>query len=340
MEAAKILKIPENQPGKIFTRGKFKDEYRELAFEWHPDRCKDPEASNVFAHIVKLYEHAKNQDAAGNWITPNEFWFYSDKGKQYCIRFRILYPFELGEMLVADNVVAYIIDPEHKELYDNGVRRIKALSFKDKVIEKRMKKLMPSIKAELRTREGKHVLVLEKTPDLLLVKDVLNHYKGYIDPRHSAWICSRLHNMLCYFQVHGLTHNAINLDTYFISPKHHSGVILGGWWYAKRKGEKLLGLPKDSYKLMTDTRRKKKTAYYELDSELLRLVGRSILGDPIGSRLLRNKSIPAPLVNWLRLSGSGNAIKDFRRWDEDVLFKSFGKKKFIKMKLTADMLYK
>lgn len=340
LSATEILKIPINMPGKIFSKNKVKDQYRAFALTWHPDKSDDPKATDVFHHINQLHAEALKQIKLGTWVTPNEYMFIDkSSAKEYVIRYKSKVPFELGEMLISDTVLAYIVDEEHKDLYENGVRHIKSLKYKNPKMEKEFSKLLPQIKADQVTRDGKRVLIVSKTKDQLLARDVLNHFDGKVDPKHVAWMLSRLHNLLCYLQVSGLTHNNISLDTYFISPDFHSGAILGGWWYARSFGSKLLGVPKSSYKLMTTRRKDAKLAYYELDSELLRLMGRSLLGDSAGTKLLADKNIPKQFADWVRLPGSGNAIKDYDAWMKEVLIKSFGKRRFVKLELSSSDLY-
>ena len=49
--------------------------------------------------------------------------------------------------------------------------------------------------------------------------------------------------------------------------------------------------------------------------------------------------VPKPIVNWLRLPSSGDAVKDYQIWSEKILNYAFGKRKFVKMELTSKELY-
>ena len=148
-----------------------------------------------------------------------------------------------------------------------------------------------------------------------------------------------LHNLVCYLEYAGLTHNDISPDTYFISPLRHSGALLGGWWYATETGNRIKKLNARSYRLLPPDIRAAKNADNRLDFELVRATGREMLGDITGVKLESMNVAPKAMVDWLRFVSTGNAIEDYERWG-DVLQASFGPRRFVEMKLTADVLYK
>ena len=47
---------------KNATDDELKRAYRKLAMQWHPDRCKDPDAKNRFSEISEAYEVLSNKD--------------------------------------------------------------------------------------------------------------------------------------------------------------------------------------------------------------------------------------------------------------------------------------
>jgi len=87
------------------------------------------------------------------------------------------------------------------------------------------------------------VLVVEKAPDQVPLRDLLEHLNGKLSAEHTAWILSSLLNIACYLQYAALTHNAVSPDTFFVSPEAHSGALLGGWWYATAAGARIGALP-------------------------------------------------------------------------------------------------
>ncbi|MFX4865105.1 hypothetical protein ABTB62_20195, partial [Acinetobacter baumannii] len=79
---------------------------------------------------------------------------------------------------------------------------------------------------------------IRKTPDQLLLSDVLSFYKTTPFPlAHAGWIINGLLNIACYLEHSRLTHNAISAETVFVSPLRHTVHLLGGWWYSTLVGQ-------------------------------------------------------------------------------------------------------
>lgn len=343
LTAAQLLAIRE--PERLFTgeASSLKNEYRHLAFIWHPDRCRDGFAREVLPHINGLYLSAKGKLEQGTWETPGFMSMFDKAGQEYRFRFHLRRPFELGEMLAGDSIVAYLVDARHRPFFDNAVRRIGNFAYASDAMRQEVSRYLPTIRKIFEARDGRLVMVLRKSPDLLLLRDVLDHF-GAVGfpagwPRHVAWIQSTLHNLCCYLEYAGLTHNDISPDTYFISPRHHSGALLGGWWYSERAGLKLSGVPSRTYNLMPLDVKNGKLADPRVDLELVRSVGRELLGDISGMKFLHTRPAPAPLLAWLRHPTTGSAITDYKLWRENVLIDSFGKPSFVEMNLRPEDIY-
>jgi len=343
MTAVQILAIRE--PERLFSgeESALKKEYRHLAFLWHPDRCRDAIAREVLPHVNGLYRSAREKLDRGDWQTPGLLTLSDTAGKEYRVRFRIRRTFELGEMLIGDSVVTFLVEAGHKNFFDNAVRRIGNFLFASDAMKQEVSRYLPRMKKLFETRDGRFVMVLEKDPGLLLLRDVLDHYTAVGLPadwsRHVAWIQSTLHNLCCYLEYAGLAHNDISPDTYFVSPSGHYGALLGGWWYSERIGERLSGVTARTFSLMPADVKAGRIADPRVDLELVRSVGRELLGDVSGMRLLSTRPAPEPMLNWLRLPGSGNAREDYRQWREHVLIDSFGPRRFVEMMLKAEDLY-
>lgn len=343
LTAAQLLAIRE--PERLFTGEAYslKKEYRHLAFIWHPDRCRDGFAREVLPHVNGLYRSAKDKLSQGAWETPGFLSILDKAGQEYRFRFHLRRSFELGEMLLGDSVVTYLLDARHKLFFDNAVRRIGNFVYASDAMRQEVSRYLPTIRKIFEARDGRLVMVLQKSADLLLLRDVLNHY-GVVGfpgewPRHVAWVQSTLHNLCCYLEYAGLTHNDISPDTYFISPHDHSGALLGGWWYSEQAGLKLSGVPGRTYNLMPLDVKSRKLADPRVDLELVRSVGRELLGDISGMKFSRTRPAPEPLLTWLRHPTTGSALTDYRLWREKVLIDSFGKPRFVEMNLKSEEIY-
>jgi hypothetical protein len=187
--------------------------------------------------------------------------------------------------------------------------------------------------------ETAHVVVMKKTADVLSLRDVLTHFKGRIDERHVAWMMSALLNIACYWQYAGIAHNAVSLDTCFISPKHHTVLVLGGWWYSRPIGGKMIAAPSHTINYAPHDLLTKKVADIRTDLEMIKALGRQLLGDVTGMRLASDKSVPQPMARWLKQAASDNAVDEYRIWKKKILHDSFDDRRFVELAVTSNDIY-
>ncbi len=338
MTAQEILRCIE--PGEIFTENTagIKAEYARLAKLWHPDYNGNSAQSNeVMIKINALYERAMELILNGKWRKPGFLRLHCSDGKVRELKYRSESPFELGSMYSCDSVVVFIVDKRFSELYLNAERVVKGLSFADDDMKSEMAKCLPGIISQFETVDGQLGMVLKKDPDMLLLGDVLSYYSGKMPDRHVAWILGTLYNLSCYLDYAGLTINSISTSTYFISPKGHSGAILGGWWFAVPQGSKMLGVPEKIYDVLPPYVVNTKLGSIQSDLESIRLIGRELLGDRTGIKL-EDYGVPIAMAAWLRGACADTAFEEYARWRE-VLKDSYGERRFIKMELDTDKVY-
>lgn len=335
--AEEILKYKE--PGDLYSGNPdtLKTEFRDLVKVWHPDANGHPKAGEVIQVITALHDKAEEMLKAGTWKKKDLIRFPCKDGKSTEIRFHTCHDIEVGRMYISDTVVTFILPEAHKALFENAKKMVSAITYPNDEMKAEMSKYLPEIIATFETTGNELGMVMRKTSDLFLLRDVVNFYGGSLCDRHVAWIESTLLNILCCLDYAKLSHNAISLDTLFISPSLHGGALLGGWWYAASQGSKMLGVPGDTYQVMPPAVKASKCGSIQTDLELARLIGRELLGDRNGTKLLDAK-VPDPMVQWLRGAASDKALHDYSRWSK-VLTDSFGPRKFIPMGVTADMLY-
>ncbi len=349
LAAEKLLGI--SSPEALFSQSvrEAKQEYRSLARRWHPDHEHSPQAAHVFAHIVHLYQIAREKLTTGQWNEPGEKIedeisgvkkFRLVDGSIRALECKIVRPFELGLMYVSDHSVIFEINEEFDDLFQQGRKRIHFLPYKNDAMTLEMSKNLPQVIEIFRTKNT-NVLVVRKTPDQLLLSDVLKHFGGKLAPiNHVGWVLNVLLNLSCYLEWAGVTHNAISPESFFISPLRHSGMLLGGWWYATKIGERLLAVPDRSLTFIPPDILRNKRADVRADLELIKSIGRETLGDAVGAHLVHDKSLPPGLVEWLLMPSSGRAADDYTTFKREVLPNAFGKPKFVSMHLDTNQLYK
>lgn len=324
-------------------------EYRSLVRRWHPDFSKDPMAADVLAHIVFLYHRAREKILEGNWFEPIEKIEQEEPGlKKFRLHDKSIrtfenlttHLFELGTMYIGTSSVIFEVHDEFEDLYRRARRQIKSLPFKNQDMAAEMSKNLPQITDEFRTEDAL-AMVLHKTPDQLLMADVCKHLGGVVTPiEHLGWILNVLYNIACYLEWADITHNAIAPETMFISPLRHSGMLLGGWWYSTEVGAQLHAVPERSLQFIPPDILMNRRADTRSDLELIKSIGRELLGDPLGAQLQFDTTLPNSLVQALLLPSYGSATDDYLSWKYDVLPCSFGPPKFMKLELESADLYK
>lgn len=332
MTKIEILAI--TSPTKLFGEKSLKFDYRKLVARWHPDKVDGDE--EVFKHITKLYKQALVRIEAGTWGENISMTKYEDtvSGKTYKVRYKKKHVFELGAMYINSKTVIYAIAPKFKTLVEQAVKTIDSLKIgsdpKMEIFKKQFAKPKQVIYAD------EFILVIfDKNPEYLLLKDVQEHYK-IMPPRHVAWILSRLYSFNCFLEFNKVSHNSLGPETIFINPKDHS-ILVHGFWFSAGIGEKLLGLPRRTTMLTGNV---DKIGDHNRDIELIRLTARELLGDSFGHKLKVNSDIPNAFTLWATISsGVSSPLSEYESY-EKILELSWGKKQFVNMPVTEQLLYK
>jgi hypothetical protein len=352
--AAQILSIKEIEPERLFSNNiaDLKLEYKTLAKKWHPDHnAGDEFAGKVFAHINVLHANAERWLEQGKWMEPdikieqeepNVLVLRAiDDNEKPIKRIRYLkhVPFELGEVYIGNTVIAYVVESKYIELFENACNIISGIEYPNDRIKNDIEKYLPKIATTFLTAD-KLVMVVNKNPDLLRLRDVLDHFNGKLDPKHVCWIQNTLHNLVCFLQLSGLTHNSISPDDYYVDIKNHSGALLGGWWFSAKSRGPITVLTERSKHYAPPDIIRSKIVDSRLDLELIKATGREILGDITGMQLPADPTIPQPMVSWLLRPTCGDAVHDYKKWANTVLPASYGERRFVKLDLTASDIYK
>jgi hypothetical protein len=341
-DADQLLAIPPEAPERLFT-GKHEEaehEYRRLAARWHPDRCRDPRANAVLAHVHAIYAEARSRLAAGTWEEPGLKRFAAKDGRRFEVRYLKRHELEIGELYLGRSNLTCALPLAHADLAAQACRKLAVMRYGNEAMRRQIAPALPATHPLARfTTVDAEVIVWSKPDDMLLLRDVLIHAGGKIDARHVAWIISGALNLACYLQYAGLTHNGISPDTWCISPARHAGMLAGGWWYACAVGHQLTALPARAVEYGPYDLTRNRKADARTDLELIRAMGRELLGDISGASLARERAAPQAMIDWLRLPASNDAAAEYRIWQQQILKDSFGARRFVEMNLTHSDIY-
>ena len=339
---AAIMAIPKDRPDKLFDVDHVAEQGRKLYSKWHPDRCKEPNADKVFAYIKELKETAISQIGLGDWRGAGKL-YYSVDSKTYKFSYRHMRPFELGKMYIGNTKLLFVLDKDHRNLFDNAVRMMKTgIKYPKDKFKDQFERYMPKIVNVSKGSTIGDVIVLEKTDELVLLKDLLDSLPDRkLPPRHVAWIISSTLNTMCFLHVIGINSNAITSSNMFISPPHHTTVWLSGWWYATANEDRLLALPGELTSFLPSKVLVDKVSKLSHNLLALRAMALEALGDPskTGSVFLKNPGdIPKPMLDWLRSTPADSPIKEYELWGE-ALTGAWGKRKYVDLQVNLNEIY-
>lgn len=305
--------------------------YLSLVQRWHPDRGGD---GAVMAHVNALYAEAVRRIEAGTWAGRGVARFEARTGERWELRYVASRPFDLGRVYLGDTHLTYVVDEEHRSFLENAAAFTGIFSYANDRMRDEMGRFLPRGVQVVQLADGRRLLRVPKTPDLLCLRDVLDHLGGRMDPRHVAWIGSGLHNVACYLRWAGLVHMDVSPDAVFVSPPNHAVAILGGWWFATKEGRRIGAMPARTYDFLPWSVRSTRCATFAIDLETIRATARELLGDVEGTTLDDGDE----LVRWLRLPAAGEPVAVYREWHA-ALERTFGKRKFVELRLEAADLY-
>lgn len=341
LDAEQILAVA--YPEELFSENPklAKQEYRQLIKAWHPDYSSRKLASLVIAHLLELYQLAKDKRAKGNWDEPVEKIDEEIEGlKRVLLRdgniFEIQYyrckKTDTGKMFIGEDKVLFEIYSEHYELYKIARKNIYGLTFASSEMACEFSRFLPEILDSF-SSNNRHYLLIRKTPDQLLLSDVLEHFGGGIEPiEHIGWILNCLYNLCCYLEWSGISHNAIHKDNIFISPLRHDLMLLGGWCFSMPYEDELIATPTTSLKVIPEDILDSKIPSVRGDLELVKAVGKDLIGTP-------REDCPEVLWQWLLSEASESSLSEYQAFKYEVLEEAFGRPKFVDLDLSTCDLY-
>lgn len=334
-----VLRIPPHEPERLFSGdpAAAKGEYRRLVRDWHPDHSDHPMARDVLERVVALYRTAEARFEAGEWRVPGFADLRRPDGGRYRVRSRRRHDFPTGTLHVGDTAATWVLPEEDADLHGRAVAAIRGLSYPDDRTREVISRHMPEIRGEGATDRGP-MLSLRKSPDEVLLLDLLAHMGGRLPAVHAAWCVSRLLHLACYLSWAKLMHGAIGLGTVFVSPKDHAASLLGGWGYSAPFGAPLLAMHPDTHASVPPSAVAARAGDPRIDLECVRTTGRALLGDASGAGLLHDPSLPRPLALWLCQPAGKDATGDYEAW-QGVLDASFGPRRFVDLPVRPADVY-
>ena len=298
---------------------------RRLLHRWHPDRNADPRATAVFAHLQAV------RQAQARAHSPQEHRWTTQQGT-FAFRYLRSIPTAVGQQWYGHRILVDTVLPDFVDLIPRAEQLQARLPFADADMRRQIEPMLPGKARHLPgIAGGPDLLVRARPAGMVRLAEVLIHEGGRLDPRHVGWIGSALWHLACYLEYAQVVHQNLDTTTVWIHPEDHRIAVLDPWLFATRAGQPLVALPPVAMNVAPRAYVDDKRAAPVLDQHLIRALLRQLLGDRTGMGL--PSTVPAPLVQFVRLPPSGTALQQYAAW-KAALMASFGKPTFVALAIS------
>jgi hypothetical protein len=325
MSPADILAANDRTLFPDRDEGKVKAAFRNFAKLWHPDRNRSDEATKVFAHIEEMHRRALKRGEAPHVV------FVRENGSQFRMEYQRMTTGEGCEIFVGQSSVAYLVGTANTDLADRASAH--KFKFASKDMGSEMERFLPRLVREERLQGGR-LFVYRRTPDQILMRDLIDLSSERIDPLHVSWMVTRMNNLACYLEYAQLAHLSIAPEFLLVSLEHHGVSLTGPALYATKFDNRPKAAPRRTLTVVPDLTRQDVVADSTMDRRLIRQTGLELLRDPSGNRIRTDQSVRPDVAQWLSTAPAKSAVDDYSAWEA-----SLGVRKFIKYPKTAQEIY-
>ena len=303
-------------------------QYRAYAKKVHPDINKDANAEAAFRRLTELKDEALAALANGSWHEKGIMSFKLDNGSTLRIRYKYHRILDICEYYVSKTRLIYIFDAAHKRFYENFRHIFASWNCSDAKMKKEIFDVIIPQDIHYYTSGDKYIISIQKNEDMYPLRALIeNYWHNKVPGRHLAWITSRLMQNITFINHEGYTVNGIDIDSCFVSCKYHAISIYGGWWFAAKEGEPMIGTTSDIYAVMPPKVKADKVSNYLTDIESVKLMLRTLDTD-----------CPKAMTDFYMSGSSEDPIEEWSKWDE-ALKTAYGERKFIKLEPKENEIY-
>ena len=242
-------------------------DFKTLAMRFHPDKCKDPQASDVMSKLNSL-----RHDYLEGWTLSDDAGVYTSNGYTHCWK---------GEKTLREKS-----EIKRKDLVQNlGIR------YKDEALEHFMKYICPEpVELDTITKVETKNRYIPLSKVYTLLQNVEHKEK------HIYWIYSRMIEFCATLSSLSVNHTGINIDSVFVNPVDHSIRVMT-FYHLMPMGKRLSTISGRWSTFYPEHVFRKKESRPGIDVTLAKKTAIYLLGDSSGSGvLLRNNKDINPHV--------------------------------------------
>ena len=253
--------LPANSYSQVFEDlSRWKEEYKIIVKEIHPDVCNDERCSAAILKLNKFKEQLENGIDFTDGILNGKYFI------KYCV-----------------------YSADRKLLSLNRSNYLKLVSLKDES-SRHFQKYLPEI---LDTERGNEYYLQYPTRAI-----PISAYQN-AELRHVNWILSRLLEFSCWINQNHLCHAGINPDSIFIVPENH-GIICTSFFHLTELDMKLKTVTGKYIHFYPSTVTIDKMASSTIDTTLSKKTAIYLLGDCSGNGAKLRGTLPEEYLDFLQ----------------------------------------
>ena len=132
-------------------------------------------------------------------------------------------------MYLAREAVLYHFCERRRQDAKAAVHNVRKLQFPEADV-RNLKGCVPEFLTEYELVDGSSLLPVRRPKDVFPLAMF-----GCLDPRDVAWVISRMENLCCLLEYSEMGHGGMDLESFFINPFTHQGMLYGSWYLAGSK---------------------------------------------------------------------------------------------------------
>jgi hypothetical protein len=265
--------------------------YQKLRGLWHPDRNQDPRASEVFFHVLRLFEKT---------VTVTEDIITLD-GRHFRIAMPSWTSTEWGRVSWGDRHVVWRAPQSQARRMIEGERHARGV-YADDAMRQQFAPLLPG--GQLLHTSTEAFWVQPRVVGEQSLQS-LHDQMGAWPLVHAAWVVSGLLNLACYCHYRQISHLGWTMAHLAIDTKRHQVRLCGGWWYATPWSHRAWGVPREVLAAQDASWRSQPTAGPGLDVRAIQALSRALMGPHLNS---------GAASLWLRQPWTGTAFDAYGSW--------------------------
>jgi hypothetical protein len=302
---------------------------RKLQKEWHPDKNHDPQAHNVFIHIMQLYELGPSNI---KYIGPSyirhdgaerKFKAVTSINLSFCT---VYYSDKSAVLLEFTEASKFLINHFRENI--KTVRSNTPGHLKDKY---------DFLYPQIHEVKNDNILIIQ-LPFFVPLPFVQKYIDQHEDYRLAFWIVSRAFDINMLFDACGLVSNGCIAPLCFVDMKGHRLLDLSAYLFAAK--DKLHALDTSQIQFYSPVSLMNKVPDKASAVALIKAFGLKLIGDKTGTGVnFKKDKVPDAMISFLASASFTNILDSYKTWQSQISKKSFGQIKFHDLVLSFSQLF-